>query len=61
MIEVLLRLGIREVDLILLRDIYDFQSLYPMQVTLIKGAWQSYAATGLIDRIVEAFENKGIY
>jgi len=60
MIEVLLRLGIREVDLILLGDIYDFQSLYPTQVTLIKGAWQSYAAADLIDWIVETFESKGI-
>jgi len=37
-IEMLLRLRVKEVDLVLLGDIHDFQGLYPTQVTLIRGA-----------------------
>jgi len=59
-IEELIRFGIKEIDLILLGDIHDFQGLYPTQVTLVRGSWQSYAAAGLIDWIVELFERRGI-
>jgi len=51
------RFSVKEVDLILLGDVHDFQSIYPTQVTLVRGSWQSYAAAGLIDWIVESLES----
>ena len=54
------RLKVGKVDLILLGDVHDYQSLYPTQVTLTRGVWQSYAAAGVIEWIIEKFKANSI-